>query len=106
MTPTPGLSLAEFDELFESVKNWGRWGPDDDRGALNFITPARTVAAMALISAVMRRATSSGTSRGGKATRSGHGRSLVTLLGKPRCCCILAISENKVPVAHVVPNDA
>ena len=45
----PGLTLAEFDELFESVKNWGRWGPDDDRGALNYITPARTVAAMALV---------------------------------------------------------
>ena len=44
-----GLSLAEFDELFASVKNWGRWGPDDDRGALNYITPARTVAAMALV---------------------------------------------------------
>jgi kynurenine formamidase len=45
----PGLSSAEFDALFESVKNWGRWGPDDDRGALNYITPARTVAAMALV---------------------------------------------------------
>jgi kynurenine formamidase len=45
----PSLTLAEFDELFESVKNWGRWGPDDDRGALNFITPGRTAAAMALV---------------------------------------------------------
>jgi len=44
-----GLSLAEFDALFASVKNWGRWGPDDDRGALNYITPARTVAAMAQV---------------------------------------------------------
>jgi len=26
---------------FESVKNWGRWGADDQRGALNFITPER-----------------------------------------------------------------
>ena len=55
MAPTPiaphaaGLSLAEFDQLFESVKNWGRWGPDDDRGALNYITRARTRAAMALV---------------------------------------------------------
>ncbi|MCP3856489.1 MAG: cyclase family protein, partial [Actinomycetia bacterium] len=24
--------------MFESVKNWGRWGPDDEAGALNFIT--------------------------------------------------------------------
>jgi kynurenine formamidase len=47
--PVPGLTLTEFEQLFESVKNWGRWGPDDDRGALNYITPARTVAAMALV---------------------------------------------------------
>ncbi len=28
-------------ETFESVKNWGRWGPDDQMGALNYITPER-----------------------------------------------------------------
>ena len=26
-------------EVFQAVKNWGRWGADDERGALNFITP-------------------------------------------------------------------
>jgi kynurenine formamidase len=37
-TPRPAnLSAAEFDDLFESVKNWGRWGPGDDRGTLNYI---------------------------------------------------------------------
>jgi kynurenine formamidase len=25
--------------IFESVTNWGRWGPEDELGALNFITP-------------------------------------------------------------------
>ena len=29
---------ARMDEIFESVKNWGRWGPDDEAGALNLIT--------------------------------------------------------------------
>ncbi len=28
--------------------NWGRWGPDDEKGALNFITPERVLAATAL----------------------------------------------------------
>lgn len=28
--------------------NWGRWGPDDEKGALNFITPERILAATAL----------------------------------------------------------
>jgi kynurenine formamidase len=30
---------AEFTELAEKVNNWGRWGTDDERGTLNFITP-------------------------------------------------------------------
>jgi kynurenine formamidase len=29
---------AEFHELAKKVNNWGRWGPDDERGTLNLIT--------------------------------------------------------------------
>lgn len=29
----------ELKELAAKVSNWGRWGPDDQRGTLNFITP-------------------------------------------------------------------
>jgi kynurenine formamidase len=29
----------EFHELAEQVKNWGRWGADDELGTLNLITP-------------------------------------------------------------------
>jgi hypothetical protein len=35
-------------ELFEATKRWGRWGEEDDRGALNLLTPPR-VAAAALV---------------------------------------------------------
>jgi len=31
--------------VFESVKNWGRWGADDEMGALNLITPKKRVEA-------------------------------------------------------------
>ncbi len=31
-------SKDRMDEIFESVKNWGRWGPEDEAGALNLIT--------------------------------------------------------------------
>jgi kynurenine formamidase len=44
------ISAAEFRELFERVSNWGRWGPDDERGALNYLTPERVAAAAALVS--------------------------------------------------------
>ena len=49
LTPPAPVSLAEFDRLYESVKNWGRWGPDDDRGTLNYITPDKVAAAAALV---------------------------------------------------------
>lgn len=43
------VSLAEFEAIYESVKNWGRWGPDDQLGTLNLITPDRVRAAAALV---------------------------------------------------------
>ena len=43
-TPTH-VSASEFDQLFKSVCNWGRWGPDDERGTLNYLTPDRVCAA-------------------------------------------------------------
>ena len=46
--PAP-VTLREFDEIFEAVKNWGRWGPDDELGTLNYITPASVAAAAALV---------------------------------------------------------
>jgi kynurenine formamidase len=33
------LTRTEFDALFEQVDNAGRWGPLDERGTLNLITP-------------------------------------------------------------------
>ena len=47
----PNISVAEFEALFESVKNWGRWGPDDQLGTLNYITPDHVRAAAALVRA-------------------------------------------------------
>jgi len=32
------VSVEDFESIFESVKNWGRWGPDDELGTLNYIT--------------------------------------------------------------------
>jgi kynurenine formamidase len=43
------LDPAWFASTYEQVKNWGRWGPDDQLGALNLITPERRAAATALV---------------------------------------------------------
>jgi kynurenine formamidase len=42
-------SSDEVKGLFEKLSNWGRWGKDDQRGALNFITDAKRAAAAALV---------------------------------------------------------
>ncbi len=42
-------TTAELDALYESLKNWHRWGPHDERGALNHLTDARRVASASLV---------------------------------------------------------
>ena len=39
-SPQEVMSAQQFDALFQSVCNWGLWGGDDQRGTLNYITPA------------------------------------------------------------------
>jgi kynurenine formamidase len=39
------MTLAEFDALFESLSNWNRWGADDEKGTLNYLTGAHADAA-------------------------------------------------------------
>ena len=33
------MTRAELDTLAHRVSNWGRWGPEDERGTMNFVTP-------------------------------------------------------------------
>ena len=42
-------NAAEFDAFFNDVSNWGRWGPDDQLGTFNLITPEKRRAAAALV---------------------------------------------------------
>ena len=43
------LTQADVDAIADQVNDWGRWGADDERGALNLITDAKRVAATALV---------------------------------------------------------
>ncbi|HLZ85040.1 MAG TPA: cyclase family protein [Caulobacteraceae bacterium] len=43
------MSTADMEALFSSVSNWGRWGPDDERGALNHLGEAEARAAAGLV---------------------------------------------------------
>ncbi|MFZ0658528.1 MAG: cyclase family protein, partial [Candidatus Binataceae bacterium] len=40
---------AEVIAMFETFSNWSRWGKDDERGALNFITDAKRAGAAQLV---------------------------------------------------------
>ena len=41
--------MGEFRRLSAEVSNWGRWGDDDERGTLNFITPDCLIRAAGLV---------------------------------------------------------
>lgn len=43
------LTETEFDKLMTSISNWGRWGKDDQLGALNLITPDKRKQAAGLV---------------------------------------------------------
>jgi kynurenine formamidase len=43
------LTLEEFDAMASSVSNWGRWGTQDERGAMNHLRPEHVVAAARLV---------------------------------------------------------
>ena len=42
------LSAGEVKAVYDKISNWGRWGKEDQRGALNFITPEKRAAAARL----------------------------------------------------------
>jgi kynurenine formamidase len=43
------MGKADFDKLVKSLSNWGRWGKDDQLGALNLITPEKRKQAAQLV---------------------------------------------------------
>ena len=45
----PKTTAADIEEWMTSLSNWGRWGKDDQLGALNLITPEKRRAAAALV---------------------------------------------------------
>lgn len=43
------VTSQRMEEIFEKVKSWGRWGPQDEAGALNLITAEKRAAAARLV---------------------------------------------------------
>ena len=39
------LTLKDIETMADRTKNWGKWGPDDEIGTLNYVTPADIAAA-------------------------------------------------------------
>ena len=38
LTPPAPVTLAAFDAMFEKIKNWGKWGENDELGTLNYLS--------------------------------------------------------------------
>jgi kynurenine formamidase len=51
MAQQRNLTEAELEDLFGELSNWGKWGADDQRGALNYITAAKIAEAGSLVRA-------------------------------------------------------
>jgi kynurenine formamidase len=49
LTPAAPVSLAAFDRMFEELKNWGKWGEDDELGTMNYLTPDKIATAAASV---------------------------------------------------------
>ncbi len=47
--PSGEVSKAQYDTWMSELSNWGRWGDDDELGALNLVTAAKRVAAAGLV---------------------------------------------------------
>src|SRR5229473_324446 len=47
--PTHAVSGAEYERWKKDISNWGRWGKDDEIGALNLITPEKRKQAAGLV---------------------------------------------------------
>ncbi len=45
----PVVTHLDVETLLKKLSNWGRWGPADERGALNLITPEKRKEAAALV---------------------------------------------------------
>lgn len=47
--PESKATQADINRWFKEVSNWGRWGANDQLGAVNLITPTKRIAAAALV---------------------------------------------------------
>ena len=43
------LTKDDIDQLMDELSNWGRWGPNDQLGSANLITPAKRLEAVSLV---------------------------------------------------------
>jgi len=43
------MTKADVERQIEELSNWGRWGKDDELGALNLITPEKRIQAAQLV---------------------------------------------------------
>ena len=48
------VTLKTLEQMAGKCRNWGKWGPDDQAGTLNYVTPEDIVKASALVKKTRR----------------------------------------------------
>ena len=43
------ITLRTLEQMAAKTRNWGKWGPDDQLGTLNYVSPQDIVKAAALV---------------------------------------------------------
>jgi Putative cyclase len=51
LAAAPPVSIEQVDKWETELSNWGKWGADDERGSLNYVTPQKTLEALRLAKA-------------------------------------------------------
>ena len=51
--PSRKFTRQDLREAAEKYKNWGKWGPDDEIGTLNYTQPEDIIAAAQLAAAMI-----------------------------------------------------
>ncbi len=49
MTTKSRPTVQEVNKYMDALSNWGRWGPNDELGTMNYVTPEKRIAAAKLV---------------------------------------------------------
>ena len=81
----PEMPQSDFEAMVEELSNWGRWGREDQIGALNLITPEKRLQAAKLVK--------EGISIRSRTPQPPKSLPTIRTLTSTRCCVTVGVRE-------------